>query len=199
MVWAILNREQDAAIKELIYGQSSDRVVAVIGGALLDTSIRRALELRMRRKDGKSDINEKLFKVGGPLGNTGPKIDLGYQLWMLDKPTRNTMYGLSEIRNLFAHSLSMTFDNAGKKITELSEKLVLHEGRTHYPSINDWPENTDVELEPTRNVREKFVVNLKLSLLTLMADYLKHEPWCNTPTNSGRPALHAYDKAPQEP
>jgi hypothetical protein len=36
----------------------SDRIVAIIGGALLDDGLRRALELRFRPKDGKTDMNE---------------------------------------------------------------------------------------------------------------------------------------------
>ena len=195
MVWAVLNKDHDEALKELIKGQSSDRVVAIIGGAMLDSNLRRALELRMRQKDGKTDMNEKLFRVGGPLGNTGPKIDLGYQLRMLDKPTRNAMYGLSEIRNLFAHSISMKFDNANKKMSEFSDKLSLHELHTNYPSVNHL-QDTGVPLEPVRNTREKFIVNLKLCLLMLIADYASHEPWCNTPRDPRTPMTESYGVVP---
>ena len=104
MVWALLNQAQNVALNELIEGQKSDRIVAIVGGAMLDDSLRHAIEQRLRFA---KDMNEKLFKVGGPLGNTAPKIDLGYQLYMFEKPMRNTMYGMTEIRNLFAHRLDM--------------------------------------------------------------------------------------------
>jgi hypothetical protein len=84
MVWVTLNVEQSVALDELIQTQWSDRTVAILGGALLDDSIRQALELRLRAKDGKTDMNDKLFHIGGPLGNLQPKIDLGYQLYMLE-------------------------------------------------------------------------------------------------------------------
>jgi hypothetical protein len=101
---------------------------------LLDDSLRRALELRLRAKDGNTDMNEKLFRINGPLGNLQPKIDLGYQLYMLDKPYRNAMYGLAEIRNLFAHNLSMTFADTGTKMAIAFAKLTLHEGKEFYHS-----------------------------------------------------------------
>jgi hypothetical protein len=133
MVWALLNQDQNVAISELIDGQKSDRIVAIIGGVLLDDSLRCAIEQRLRFA---SDMNEKLFKVGGPLGNTAPKIDLGYQLYMFEKPMRNTMYGLTEIKNLFAHRLDMTFANKGDKFKQAVAKLALHTERTHYPTID---------------------------------------------------------------
>lgn len=183
MVWAILSDDQNAAIKELTESQQSDRIVAVIGGAMLDDSVRRALEQRLRPKDGTTDMNNKLFRVGGPLGNTGPKIDLGYQLYMLDKPHRNAMHGLSEIRNLFAHNLSMSFADQGTKMKEASAKLLLHEGITHYPDPLLNMEDAMPELEPTTTPRDRFLVNLKLGLLWLAADYFKHESWSNVPTS----------------
>jgi hypothetical protein len=88
MVWALLNQAQNTALKELIDGQQSDRIVAIIGGAMLDDSLRISIERRLRFA---KDMNEKLFKIGGPLGNTAPKVDLGYQLYMFEKPMRNTM------------------------------------------------------------------------------------------------------------
>jgi hypothetical protein len=174
MVWAILNDLQKTALNELLQPNQSDRAFAILSGALLDDSLRTALELRLRPKSGKSDMSEKLFKVGGPLGNTGPKIALGYQLYMLDKPARNTLYGLSEIRNLFAHKLDMSFQAGSMKLTEGLEKLELHKDRTHYPSNTWWPAAGDevqvIQIETITNNRELFTVNLKLALHVLMDD-----------------------------
>ena len=72
MVWAILGEEYNKAINEII-ASDSDRIIAVVGGAMLDDTLRRTLEERLR--DNK-DINKKLFRATGPLGNLGPKIDL---------------------------------------------------------------------------------------------------------------------------
>lgn len=181
MVWAVLNPDQNVALTELIEGQKSDRIVAIIGGAMLDDSLRQALELRLRPKDGETDMNDLLFKPAGPLGNMVPKIQLAYQLWMLDKPARNTMSGIAQIRNMFAHNLSMTFDSTDPKIVEGFKKLVMHKGRTHYPSPI-WDGDTEHELETTETRRDVFIVNLQLVLLWLMGDHHKHQPWNNTPT-----------------
>jgi hypothetical protein len=129
MVWAIGNPAQNRALSEPIESQSSDRVVAIVGGAILEDSLKQAMIRRLRSFEGHSaDINEKLFRVGGPLGFFMPKIDMGYQLHMFDKPVRNSMYGIAEIRSLFAHQLDMTFSTDDKKMIDATAKLKLHEG-----------------------------------------------------------------------
>lgn len=181
MVWAILNSDHSTALHELIEGQHSDRIVAVVGGAMLDDSLRRTLEQRLRPKSGKTDINDTLFRPGGPLGNLAPKIDLAHQLYVLDRPQWHALHGLGAIRNMFAHNLSMIFDAPDKKLTEHFAKLTLHDGLTHYPSPI-WGDPGIFPLEPTLRRRDVFFVNLKLSLLLLMADIHKHVPWSNEPT-----------------
>ena len=89
---------------------------------MLDDSLRRALETRLRPD---KDMNKKLFRVTGPLGNTGPKIDLGYQLGLFEKTVRNAMYGISEIRNLFAHDMEMSFASGPKAMSEAFNKMQL--------------------------------------------------------------------------
>lgn len=181
VVWAILNSDQNEALKEIIEGQKSDRIVAVVGAAILEDSLRSALVDRMRAKDGKTDINEKLFRVGGPLGNFAPKIDLGYQLWMFEKPYRNAMYGISEIRNMFAHNLGNTsFSSKDEKMVGAFKKLELHEGNTHYPI--PWADNEHL-IEPINSNRDVFFVNLKLCLIWLMSDTSKHQAYTNIPSN----------------
>jgi hypothetical protein len=181
MVWAVGNAAQNTALHELVESQASDRVVGIVGGAILEESLKEAMIMRLRSPAGHSkDVNEKLFKVGGPLGNFQPKIDLGYQLYMFDKPTRTAMYGVAEIRNLFAHQLDMTFKSEDKKMVDASKKLILHQGRTYYPhplSGKDSP----YQIERSATTRDKFFVNLKLCLLWLAGDYARHQPWCNTP------------------
>jgi len=177
MVWAILNPEQSAALKELVRGQNSDRIVGVVGGAMLDDSLRRALEQRLRKSD---DMNDKIFKVGGPLGNLVPKVDIAYQLYMFDKPVRNTLYGLAEIRNLLAHQMDMQFSSKAKKMKDALGKLTLHEGRIYYPAAL-WDGDTKYKLETTHQSRDLFIVNLKIALIALMADSHKHEIYSNVP------------------
>jgi hypothetical protein len=198
MVWAIGNPAQNTALKELIHGQSSDRVVAIVGGAILEDALKEAMISRLRDTAGhKVDMNEKLFRVGGPLGFFMPKIDLGYQLEMFEKPVRNAMYGIADIRNLFAHQLDMTFESANTKLADAAKKLRLHDGITHYP-IPVWEsQNSEYELEPIGTIREKFFVNLKLCLIWLFGDHNRHHPNCNIPITWGPMQFASPDKPPE--
>jgi hypothetical protein len=91
MVWALLNPDQRDALSEIIKFDS-DRVAAILGGAMLEDSLRKTLEHRLRPDKG---MNDKLFKISGALGNLGPKIDVAYQLYMFEKPMRDAMYGIN--------------------------------------------------------------------------------------------------------
>ena len=111
MAWAVGTPQQDAAINELIKQQQSDRVVAVVGGAILEDALKNVMISRFRSPVGhNSNLNERLFRVGGALGFLTPKIELAYQLYIFEKPIRNSMFGIADIRNLFAHQLDLSFN-----------------------------------------------------------------------------------------
>lgn len=142
---------------------------------MLDDALRKALESRLRPQDGNTDMNDKLFRIGGPLGNLSPKVDLAYQLYMVGKPERNTMHGISEIRNFFAHNLRMTFHSPSEKLSKSMEKLTLHEGRSKYPH----PFNridSEFSIEAITSEKLAFIVNLKLCLIHRMMDRDTHFP-----------------------
>lgn len=180
MVWAVLNEEHNIALGELLQGQKSDRIVAIIGGALIDDSLRRHLELRFRAvPKNRTDMNERLLRPGGPLGTLVPKIDLAYQLYMFEKPVRNALWGIAEIRNKFAHNLSMSFKDESLK--DSLGKLVLHQGRTHYPHPFDHGKDSEHPLEPGKGSRHIFILNLKLCLIELLRDGTKHGLYSNVP------------------
>ncbi len=67
MVWAILGEPQSEAIKEILESRS-DRIIAIVGGAILDETLKRTLEERLRND---RNISNKSFKLTGPLGNPG--------------------------------------------------------------------------------------------------------------------------------
>jgi hypothetical protein len=185
MVWAVLNADQNAALIEIQHS-NSDRITAVLGAAILDDSLQRAMEYRLRAKDGKTDMNEKLFRITWPLGNLGPKIDLAYQLYMFDKPIRNAMYGISEIRNLFAHNLAMSFSSEDDRMKTAFGKMRAHDTMKKYPVPAIPPDDvifkTPIyDVEKVTDRRSHFTVELKLSLMWLMGDYQRHAPYSNHP------------------
>ena len=185
MVWAILNEGQNAALNELLEGNKSDRIVAVVGGAMIDDALRQILEYRLRPKEGSTDINEILFRPSGPMGNLQPKIQLGYQLYAIDKPHRNALTGLAELRNAFAHQLSLHFDDESPTISSAIKKLTLHVGKTHYPNpTSNIPKEVSIPFESDfdfRRRRDVYFVNLKLCLIWLMGDFNRHQPHSNIP------------------
>ena len=180
MVWALLNQDHAVATEEISLFEASDRVAAIIGGAMLDDALRKALEVRFRPKDGNTDMNDKLFRIGGPLGNAGPKVDLAYQLYMLDKDARNTMHRISEVRNFFAHNLRMSFHSTSEKLSKSLDKLTLHKGKTKYPHPFT-RKDSEYDIEPIRSAKDKFITNLKLCLIYLMMDRDIHLPYSCVP------------------
>ena len=176
MTWAIFSDQHLQAISE-IFLTGSERVVAIVGGAILDDTLRRTLSERLR--DDKTTAN-KLLRVNGPLGNTGPKIDLLYMLGAFDNPMREALLGLTEIRNFFAHNLGATFSSKTKEIQRAIKKLTLHNNMTYYPHhVLDG--DSDVDIETIQNNKDLFIVNLKLCLIALMRDRVSHHEWSNKP------------------
>ena len=184
MVWAILGEDYKKAIEEIV-ASGSDRIMAVVGGAMLDDTLRRTLEDRLRQN---RDMNEKLFKPTGPLANLGPKIDLAYQLYVFEKHVRNSFYGLSELRNFFAHHLDASFDSKDKALSVALAKLTLHENRSRYLDPRTRADSK-FRIEPIVSNRDVFLVNLKVGLIFLMADRLSHVTYTNTPLNNATPPL----------
>lgn len=181
MPWVVFNENYRRAVIE-IEASISDRVVAIVGGAILDDTLRVALSERLLND---KDITKKLLKVNGALGNTGPKIDLLYLLRAFGKSERNAFYGLAEVRNHLAHNLDDSLESKAPTLVEAMKKLTLHEGRAHYPHPLT-AEDSEFEIEGVEDNRTKFIVNLKLGLIALMADRANHENWSNLPLTPER-------------
>lgn len=186
-MWAFLDNSQRDAVTEML-SSNSDRIIAVLGGAILDNTLRRTLEERLRD----SGVNEVLFRAGGPLGNTVPKIDLGYLLYAFEKAERNVMYGIAEIRNHFAHHLNAHFDS--KELDGSFKKLTLH-NRAFFP-LAAKKTGKKIPMEKASTKRDVFVVNLKVSLIVLMGDRLRHKLHSSEPLKTPAPIYMQREKMP---
>jgi hypothetical protein len=177
MTWAIFpgDKSKSALIELLTTG--SERVVAVVGGALLEEAIDHTLRERLLNIP---NLVDSLLGVDRPLGNMGPKIDLLHLLGAFDENARVAMKGIAGVRNFFAHHLDASLDSVDKKFTKTMQRLTLHENRTHYPHHLFGPDS-DVAIEPVNSNREQFIVNLKLALIILMRDRISHHPYTNRP------------------
>ena len=173
MTWAIFSNSHIKAIGEML--TSSDRVLAVVGGGLLEDTIYRTLSERLRND---RDVVANLLEIDKPLGNTAPQIDLLYLLYGFDGDMRAALKAIAHIRNLFAHELEASFDSEDKEFVKNIEKLNLHRGKTYYPHHLGGGDST-YKIEEVNNKRDRFMVNLKLGLIALMRDRLSHKPHSN--------------------
>ena len=183
MTWAVFDDEHVQAIGEILTAHSHPRIIAVVGGALLDEHLQRTLAERLRND---TKIRDRLFEITRPIGQAGPRNDLLYMLQAYDKKLWKANDGIISIRNFFAHNLAASFDSTDNKFITAMNKLQLHEQRQFYPDHKDWSDTTK-PIEPVKNNRVKFLVNLKLSLLALMHDRVSHEPYSNQPRAKQKP------------
>jgi len=178
MTWAVFHDDHMKAIGEII-GHGNERVTAIVGGTLLESTTRRTLSERFRQDAGEITLSEMLLKPGGTLGDVSAQINILFLLRAFDDKAREAMRGLASIRNAFAHHLTQSFSDGGKEFKKAVSRLKLHEGLTHYPHhlFPDGP--AGAQIEPIQNNRDTFIVNLKLALLLLMQDRVSHEAWTN--------------------
>lgn len=180
MVWFQLNNQTAEAIREIELSPS-ERIVAVVSGALLDQALHHAIQTRMRNDEA---TMRRLFKGTGPLSGAN-KIHLGFLLYMFDEPMRDAMIAVSDIRNLFAHELGMSFKfKRDDRMRKAFSVLVLHQGRPYFPSPF-WEGDSEYPLDPVTDERSQFLVNLRLCLIWLRADDNKHLAYSNEGNEPG--------------
>lgn len=179
MTWLALGPQHGKAIEELVHSDSQ-RIVAVVGGALLDNNLRAAIESRMRPD---KDRRRRLFGPNGPMG-TQNKATLAYLLGMYDENCLKAIEAIYDIRNLFAHNLEMTFNFIGDtRMSDAFSKLTLHQMFTHYPHpFIRAAGATSEQLEEITDLKTQFIVNLKLVLVILFKDKERHLEGSNLPT-----------------
>jgi hypothetical protein len=183
MTWAVFPDDKyTGAVFELLTEAAkpsgSERVMAVVGGALLEEAADRTLRERLIDDPG---VIKNLLEPDRSLGNVASQIDLLYLLGAFDDRTRKALKGLARVRNFFAHRTDASFDSLDKDFTDAMKRLVLHdgEGKTHYPHPHFGPDS-NVPIEPVTTRRDQFVVNLKLGLIALMRDRISHHAHSNT-------------------
>src|SRR5262245_34070012 len=182
MTWAVLPDDKyTRAVIELLTEAAkpsgSERVMAVVGGALLEEAVDRTLRERLIDHPA---VIKNLLEPDRPLGNIATQIDLLYLLGAFDNRTRGALKGIARVRNFFAHRTDASFDSLDKDFTDAMKRLVLYEGRTHYPHHLFGPDST-VSIEPVTTKRDQFVVNLKIGLIALMRDRISHHDHSNKP------------------
>jgi hypothetical protein len=106
----------------------SDRATAIVGCALLDEALRRAICLRLLPETNTLD---HLFAPRGGLSGIEAKIQMAFVLGIFNKETRDNLFALNTIRNRFAHKPEIhSFDSV--TLGQLIDKLTLAH-RRHAP------------------------------------------------------------------
>jgi DNA-binding MltR family transcriptional regulator len=102
-MWLGINPTTIAAFAEIENG--SDRTIAVVSGAIVDSAVTDILRRDIKRDDStyNRDIQNRVFQPEGPLGNLGPKSWMMYLLGYLSENALDDLASFIKIRNLFAH------------------------------------------------------------------------------------------------
>lgn len=174
MTWLALGDPQVKAIEELVRSDS-ERIIAVVGGALLDNNLGRAIEARMAPD---KDRRRLLFREAGPFGGQN-KTTMAYLLYMVDEETTKAMDAIYTIRNHFAHNLTTSFQSKDDdRFVSAWKTLILHERHAFYPHAFALDMKGD-KVEEVSNRKDQFIVNLKLLLVLLYQDIRRHLPDSN--------------------
>lgn len=102
MVWSILPEEK-AAFLELRHG--SDRAAGIVAGSMVEIRLTAALKSCLHQDD---KITKQFFKIGGPVGQLGPKADLAYLTGLISRDCYRDIVFMKDVRNAFAHQLEVT-------------------------------------------------------------------------------------------
>lgn len=103
------------------YNEVSDRAVAIVGPAFLDTLLSDILTDFM--VDDDSEV-KKLLQPDGPLGTYGSRVTACYCLGLLAPIVTADLRLVGKIRNRFAHDLRANFSDA--KISQWCQQLKWH-------------------------------------------------------------------------
>ena len=81
----------------------SEKACVILGGALLDTQLTKALRKILRPAEKKKFIEDELFGPDRAIGNFGAKIRLAYRLGLIDVNFLKGLKLVNLLRNDFAH------------------------------------------------------------------------------------------------
>jgi len=104
--------ETNQAFKEL-NNDPNDRVVAIVGAALLESTLQTALAFKLK-KIGAQDTNNIFRGDDAPFGSFSDKIKLARAINLLGDPARHDLDCIREIRSAFAQTrrTGLTFETA---------------------------------------------------------------------------------------
>jgi len=103
------------------YNEASDRAVAIVGPAFLDTLLTEMLVNFLI--DDHKEV-QKLMEPDGPLGTFGAKVSAAYCLGLIGDIIKSDLRLVAKVRNRFAHELRVDFSD--EKIKSWCSSLRWH-------------------------------------------------------------------------
>jgi len=90
------------------YGEASDRAIAIVGPAFLDTLLSELLVNFLI--DDEKEV-DKLMQPDGPLGTFGARVSACYCLGLIGETIKSDLRLVAKVRNRFAHDLRASFSD----------------------------------------------------------------------------------------
>ena len=87
------------------FHDSTDRVIAVIGAAYLDSMLDKLFRAALIREPDEVD---KLLRPDAPLGSNGARYQLAFCLGLITRDQRDDLKLIAKIRNAFAHDFKIS-------------------------------------------------------------------------------------------
>ena len=87
------------------FHESPDRVIAILGGAYLDSMLDKLFRAVLIDESKEAD---SLLRPDAPLGSNGSRYQLAYCLGLITREQRDDMKLVAKIRNTFAHEFKLT-------------------------------------------------------------------------------------------
>ncbi len=82
----------------------SDRAAGLVAAAIVEQRLEEVIKFWLEKD---LEVQEKLFRVSGPLGTFSVKIDLAYLMGIITSEGRKDLIRMKDIRNDFAHKLDI--------------------------------------------------------------------------------------------
>lgn len=86
------------------FHEQSDRIVAIVGAAYLDSMLDSLLKAVFIDS---SDESDNILRPDAPLGSSGAKYQLAYCLGLITRDQRDDLKIIAKIRNVFAHDYNL--------------------------------------------------------------------------------------------
>jgi hypothetical protein len=128
--WVFLDGGEKTLLHTLYL--DSDRAVAIVVGSMMEVRLQRAMLSKLHRDE---KIEKRLYHASGPLGSFSAKIDLAFQIGLLSKDAHDDLVILKNIRNDFAHDLSIV----DFRSQTVSNKAI------HFALIDSYVAETDLD------------------------------------------------------